>query len=152
MYYTGSYPLFLSVLPGAYVTYWWGAVPYYYVNNVYYTWSGPDDGYVVTEPPPTLSDEDLGAIEAEGDGDADAASGAPPPADAAAQGSPDGLYIYPRNGQSPDQQASDKYACHTWAVQQSGFDPADVSNGAGDPDAYRRAMIACLDARGYSTN
>ncbi len=33
------------------------------------------------------------------------------------------LFIYPDRGQSPEQQASDKFACYTWAVQQTGFDP-----------------------------
>ena len=33
-------------------------------------------------------------------------------------------YIYPAKGQSPEQQKSDESACHSWAVQQSGFDPA----------------------------
>ena len=33
-------------------------------------------------------------------------------------------FVYPAKGQSPQQQKSDEAACHTWAVQQSGFDPA----------------------------
>ena len=33
-------------------------------------------------------------------------------------------YVYPAKGQSPQQQKSDEAACHTWAVQQTGFDPA----------------------------
>ncbi len=33
-------------------------------------------------------------------------------------------YVYPAKGQSPQQQKSDEAACHTWAVRQSGFDPA----------------------------
>lgn len=33
-------------------------------------------------------------------------------------------YVYPAKGQSPQQQKSDEAACHSWAVQQSGFDPA----------------------------
>ena len=33
------------------------------------------------------------------------------------------LYIYPSRGQSPEQQSRDRYECHTWAVQQTGFDP-----------------------------
>ena len=33
-------------------------------------------------------------------------------------------YVYPAKGQSPEQQKSDEAACYTWAVQQSGFDPA----------------------------
>jgi hypothetical protein len=34
-----------------------------------------------------------------------------------------GQYIYPSKGQSPEQQNRDRYECHTWAVQQTGFDP-----------------------------
>mgnify|MGYP007068800091 FL=1 len=33
-------------------------------------------------------------------------------------------YVYPAKGQSPQQQKSDEAACHSWAVKQSGFDPA----------------------------
>lgn len=33
-------------------------------------------------------------------------------------------FVYPAKGQSPDQQKSDEAACYSWAVQQSGFDPA----------------------------
>ncbi len=40
-------------------------------------------------------------------------------ADAGAQ-----QYAYPAKGQTAEQQKSDESACHTWAVQQSGFDPA----------------------------
>lgn len=42
------------------------------------------------------------------------------PSVAAAQG----LAIYPANGQSPEQQQRDRYECHQWAIQQSGFDPS----------------------------
>lgn len=40
--------------------------------------------------------------------------------DAAAQA---GVYAYPRDGQSGEQQQRDKFECHQWAVQQTGFDP-----------------------------
>jgi len=33
-------------------------------------------------------------------------------------------FVYPAKGQSPGQQTIDETACHSWAVQQSGFDPA----------------------------
>jgi len=33
-------------------------------------------------------------------------------------------YVYPAKGQSAQQQKSDEAACYTWAVQQTGFDPA----------------------------
>src|SRR5712691_4305295 len=35
------------------------------------------------------------------------------------------LYIYPDRGQTPQQQESDKGQCYMWAVQQTGFDPAN---------------------------
>jgi hypothetical protein len=34
------------------------------------------------------------------------------------------LYIYPGKGQDQAQQDRDRYECHTWAVQQTGFDPS----------------------------
>lgn len=33
-------------------------------------------------------------------------------------------YVYPAKGQSTQQQKADESACYSWAVQQSGFDPA----------------------------
>ena len=33
------------------------------------------------------------------------------------------LFIYPSKGQTQEQQSRDRYECHAWAVQQSGFDP-----------------------------
>jgi hypothetical protein len=33
-------------------------------------------------------------------------------------------FVYPAKGQSPQQQKSDEAACYSWAVQQTGFDPA----------------------------
>jgi hypothetical protein len=33
-------------------------------------------------------------------------------------------YVYPAKGQTPEKQKSDEAACYSWAVQQTGFDPA----------------------------
>ena len=33
-------------------------------------------------------------------------------------------FVYPAKGQSPGQQKKDEAQCHTWAVQQSKYDPA----------------------------
>ena len=67
---------------------------------------------------------------------------------------PDRLYIYPRNGQSAEKQASDEYDCHKWAVGQTGFDPVNATlgtaAGTGQRGDYVRAQSACLDARGYT--
>jgi hypothetical protein len=32
-------------------------------------------------------------------------------------------YVYPKAGQSPQQQQQDDYQCHQWAAQQTGYDP-----------------------------
>lgn len=37
-----------------------------------------------------------------------------------------GLVVYPAKGQSTEQQQKDEGECHVWAVQQSGFDPANA--------------------------
>ena len=34
------------------------------------------------------------------------------------------LYIYPNKGQDPELQRRDRYECHVWAAQQTGFDPS----------------------------
>ncbi|OGP86581.1 MAG: hypothetical protein A2V87_11710 [Deltaproteobacteria bacterium RBG_16_58_17] len=119
--------LFVPFLPPYYATIWLLGVPYYYANEVYYAHRG--DGYVVVEPP-------KGEV-----------SQAPPPADQ--------MFIYPRQGQSERQQADDRYACHRWAVSQTGYDP---THPPGAPEIqtsqkradYQRAMGACLDGRGYT--
>ncbi len=45
----------------------------------------------------------------------------------AAPSSAQDLFIYPAKGQSQEQQDKDRYECHSWAVQQSGFDPSRPS-------------------------
>jgi hypothetical protein len=37
---------------------------------------------------------------------------------------PPPIMVYPARGQTPDQLERDRYECHNWAVQQSGFDPS----------------------------
>ena len=120
--------LFLPFLPPYYSTIWVRGVPYYYANEVYYAHQG--EGYVVVAPP----QEEV--------------SQAPPPADQ--------LFIYPRLGQNEKQQADDRYACHQWAVSQTGFDPTQPAAGSSEAQKsekrvdYQRALSACLDGRGYT--
>jgi hypothetical protein len=45
------------------------------------------------------------------------------------------IYTYPSRGQSPQQQQTDRGQCYTWAVQQSGFDPANPRIPGGPPPA-----------------
>jgi hypothetical protein len=49
----------------------------------------------------------------------------PPPSVYAPPPAPTQPYIYPQRGQSPQQEESDKGQCYGWAVQQTGFDPAN---------------------------
>jgi hypothetical protein len=120
--------LVISVLPPYYSTVWIDGLPYYYANDVYYTWDPAQNGYAVVAPP----------------ANADQPSSAPP---GAPSGAADNLIIYPKNGQTPDRQAADRYECHNWAKGQTGFDPTQPGGGARSP--YDRAMAACLTGRGY---
>jgi hypothetical protein len=124
--------LIVSVLPPDYTTVWIGGMPYYYANEVYYSWNSAQNGYVVVDPP----------------ADADHPTAAP-------AGGAEDLFIYPKNGQTSDQQAADRYECHSWAKSQTHFDP--TAAGGGVPanqsgaarSSYNRAMSACLTGRGY---
>jgi hypothetical protein len=130
--------LVISVLPPYYSTVWIGGNPYYYADNVYYTWQPDQSGYAVVDPPDN----------------ADQPS-APPDV---AQDAPSDLIIYPKNGQSKDQQAADQFECHSWAKNQTGFDPTQPGGGVQSADVdrirnnYNRAMSACLQGRGYQVN
>ena len=135
-----GYGWFLPVLPAFYATYWWGGIPYYYANNAYYTWSPDYNGYVATDPPAGAA----GAPTSDNDPNA---NGAPPPAAGGGQ-----MFNYPKNGQTEEQQATDRYQCHQWAVGQSGYDPTRnaAPTAAGQQVDYQRAITACMEGRGYS--
>lgn len=129
--------LFVPVLPSFYTTLWWGGVPYYYADDVYYRYRA-GRGYEVVDAP---------------SGDPSTTA----PAGAASAAAPQGeLFIYPKNGQSEEQQSKDRYECHSWAASQSGFDPTQPLGGVEESQAaakradYQRAQTACLEARGYS--
>jgi len=123
--------LAVPVLPYFHTTIWVGSTPYYYADGVYYLWHADNRLYVVTDPPPEKEVIPQDKI-------------------------PEQLFIYPKKGQSKEQQATDSYECHRWAVEQTRFDP---SKPGGDVPAdkhadkrieYQRAMKACLEARNYS--
>jgi hypothetical protein len=130
--------LFVPLLPFAYTTIWMHGIPYYYANDTYYTQT--PGGYVVAEPPQGEVSES--ATDSEGEGSAGIAD--------------DKLFIYPRKGQSPEQQDLDRYECHKWAVEQTNYDPTktplDIPSNQmmQQRSDYQRAMTACLDGRGYT--
>jgi hypothetical protein len=49
---------------------------------------------------------------------------------------PQRVFVYPANGQSPEQTDRDRYECHVWAVQQTGVDPSRA-----DASAYERVVV-----------
>jgi Glycine zipper len=53
------------------------------------------------------------------------------------------IYAYPAKGQSQTQQDRDRYECHSWAAQQTGFDPSKSQAPASDaPAASNQRMPA----------
>jgi len=38
------------------------------------------------------------------------------------------VYVYPKKGQSAEQQQRDEGECHTWAVNQTGYNPATATS------------------------
>ena len=51
------------------------------------------------------------------------------------------MFIYPKAGQGPDQQALDERECSAWALQQSGFDPMEVPSAGQAPEHQRGGML-----------
>ncbi|MGC1402755.1 MAG: DUF6515 family protein [Thermodesulfobacteriota bacterium] len=145
--------LVVPFLPPYYSTVWVSGVPYYYANEVYYTQS--PGGYVITVPPseevvqtPPPSGPMPGGPRPGGQMPASPMPGGPMPGNQ--------IFIYPRQGQSPEKQADDRVECLNWAISQVGYDPNRPPVGLAEAQKaqkiadYRRAMEACLDARGYS--
>ena len=122
--------LYFATLPLYYSTVWWEGVPYYYADNVYYRWDPTVSQYETVSPPSEIQGE--------------AAASSP-----AASGT---LIVYPKNGQTEEQQGKDKFECHRWAAGQTGFDPTQATGAAapGKRSDYFRAQAACLEGRGYT--
>lgn len=126
----------VSVPPPYYTPVWIGGVPYYYADDTYYRWFPSMNSYQVVGRP----------------AGADAPESPPPLTETTAGTS----FVYPRNGQSPEQQATDRYECHTWSRGETGFDPTQANGNvmpnenASRRSEYQRAMDACLEGRGYS--
>jgi hypothetical protein len=49
------------------------------------------------------------------------------------------MFIYPGKGQNQAQQDKDRYECHSWAVQQTGFDPSRPQSANSQPASQSRS-------------
>ena len=67
---------------------------------------------------------------------------------ASAHGLAQELYVYPAKGQSQAQQDKDRYECHSWAVQQTGFDPSQPTSTAQGGSAPPQGGLVRGAARG----
>jgi len=56
------------------------------------------------------------------------------------------VYFYPKQGQSPERQDRDRYACYLWAVRQTGFDPS-----LPDLAPHQRVRVTPVPAPGHDT-
>jgi hypothetical protein len=127
--------LYLATLPWYYETYWWDNVPYYYADGDYYAWNGDVGEYEQVQPPPQIAQQGPGQAPAAGNR----------------------LFVYPKNGQTEQQQAKDESQCSSWAGSQTGYTPATGTAANENGSAalakgqdYLRAYGACLEARGYT--
>ena len=124
--------VFVPILPPFYTTLTIGGIPYYYANDAYYVWREPEHQYEVVDPPENV----------------ESAAVTPAPSE--------NVFVYPNKNQSADRQAKDRYECHRWAVDQTGFDPTLGGGGVAAEQTtakrsdYQRAMGACLEARDYT--
>jgi len=59
---------------------------------------------------------------------------------------PQRIFVYPNNGQSPEQTDRDRYECHVWAVQETGVDPSRP-----DTPAYARVVVQPTTPPGTGT-
>ncbi|MFZ2170518.1 MAG: glycine zipper family protein [Methylococcaceae bacterium] len=58
------------------------------------------------------------------------------------------VMVYPAKGQSNEQLSKDRYECHMWAVQQSGFDPSNAQASQASPPPQQRGGVLRGGARG----
>jgi len=58
------------------------------------------------------------------------------------------IMVYPAKGQSNEQLSKDRYECHIWAVQQSGFDPSNAQASQASPQPKQRGEVVRGGARG----
>ncbi|MCB1916373.1 MAG: hypothetical protein KDG52_11745 [Rhodocyclaceae bacterium] len=120
----------VATLPFGYTTISIGSALYYRYDDAWYR--PHERGYVVVEPPERYDRSDR------------------------LQRSDDTLFAYPNEGQDEATQAEDRFECHSWAADQTGYDPSLIPAAGASAESlerrpdYLRAMTACLEGRGYT--
>lgn len=114
----------VPALPGGFITIGTGSRRFFYHNNVYY--QPAPQGYVVVEKPNEPKPTSLPVVADTGR-----------------------IIVYPNAGQSEEQRGRDRYECHLWAEDETGFDPSMSNADESLRNDYVRAMSACLEARDY---
>ena len=51
-------------------------------------------------------------------------------------------FVYPTNGQSPQQQEQDEFSCHKWAKGQTGMDPMQPTQAAAPPPERKGGLLS----------
>jgi OmpA family protein len=51
------------------------------------------------------------------------------------------VFVYPKPGQSQESFESDQYACHNWATQQTGYNPAGPPQAAAAPPPQQGGAV-----------
>ena len=61
------------------------------------------------------------------------------------------MFVFPAQGQSPEQQARDEGTCNSWAVQQTGFNPATAATAPPRSGEAAQGGLVRGGARGAAT-
>jgi hypothetical protein len=111
---------------------YWGGVPYYFADDLYYEWSATAQGFQQVQPPAGLAEQ------------------------MNSQASDTQLFVFPNGNQTNEQLELDRALCHRWAAEQVGFDPNAAPHTKSSTSSvlqragYFHADAACLEARDYS--
>lgn len=125
----GNIGSYIYSLPFGYRTLTIGNYPYYYANRNYYIRDNVRKVYLRVDNPYKVGKASEEIVDSSGYQE---------------------LFVYPNEGQNEEQINQDKYECHLWAVEQTGFDPS--LGKPGKIQDYQRAQGACLEGRGYTVN
>ena len=124
---SGNIGAYIYSLPYGYRSVMIDNYPYYYANNVYYVRDHVRNVYLRVDDPYDTANVRYEQAEQSGYQE---------------------LFVYPNEGQTEEELGQDKYECHLWAVDKTGFDPG--LGKPGDFNEYQRAQCACLEGRGYT--